>query len=376
MGEQAYDFNKILEKYNFEDIHIGVLGGHSALDVARGAKKFGFKTVAVCQRGREKTYDKYFKTRGNKGIIDKTIVLDKFSHLTKPDVVKKLQSLNTIFIHNRYFWVYFDFKDIEKNFPVPIFGNRFLLRAEERDQKPNQYDFLEKAKIPFPQIFKNPKHISKLSIVKVAEAERGYERAFFFASNYGEYEKKSQELIDKLVITEEDLKRAVIEEYIVGAQVNFNYFYSALNDELELMGTDTRRQTNIDGLVRLPAHEQHEVLQYLNPKYIETGHIAVTVKESLLEQAFELGEKFVKTLQTEAPPGIVGPFALQGAVTAGPPKEEFVCFDVSFRIPGSPGTIFTPYSSYLHGNSLSYGERIAMEIKEAMKQDRLSEVVT
>ncbi len=376
MGESAYDFEKILGKYNFSDIHIGVLGGHSALDVARGAKKLGFKTVAVCQRGREKTYDKYYKTRNGKGIIDKTIVLEKFSHLTKPEVVKKLQSLNTIFIHNRYFWVYFDFKDIEQNFPVPIFGNRYLLRAEERDQKPNQYDFLEKAKVPYPKIYKNPKQINKLCIVKVSEAERGYERAFFFAASYEEYKKRSDELIEKLVIKEEDLKRAVIEEYIVGAPVNFNYFYSSLNEELELMGTDSRRQTNIDGLVRLPAHEQNEVLKYLEPKHIETGHFAVTVKESLLEKAFEAGERFVKTLREEAYPGIIGPFSLQGAVTAGPPKEEFVCFDVSFRIPGSPGTMFTPYSAYLYGNPLSYGERIAHEIKEAIKQNKLSEVIT
>jgi len=91
MGEGNYNFNKLLENYDFLDIHIGVLGGHSALDVARGAKKLGFKTVAVCQNGREKTYDKYYKTRDGKGIIDKTIVLDKFSHLTKPEVVKKIK---------------------------------------------------------------------------------------------------------------------------------------------------------------------------------------------------------------------------------------------------------------------------------------------
>ncbi len=296
--------------------------------------------------------------------------------MTRPEIVKKLQSLSTIFIHSRYFWVYFDFKNIEKNFPVPIFGNRDLLRAEERDQKPNQYDFLEKAGIRMPKIYKRPEKIDRLCLVKVAEADRGYERAFFFASGYEDYKKKSDELVRKLTITEDDLKKAVIEEYIVGAQVNFNYFYSMINSELELMGTDMRRQTNIDGLMRLPAAEQAEVLKYINPKYIETGHVAVTVKESLLEQAFELGERFVKSMKREAPPGIFGPFALQGAITAGPPKEEFACFDVSFRIPGSPGTMFTPYSGYLYGNPISYGERIAMEIKDAIKEKRLEDVVT
>ena len=67
---------------------------------------------------------------------------------------------------------------------------------------------------------------------------------------------------------------------------------------------------------------------------------------------------------------------MQGAITAGPPKEEFVVFDVSMRIPGSPGTRFTPYSGYLHGDSISYGERIAMEIKQAIRENKLGEVVT
>ncbi|MEK7137636.1 MAG: DUF1297 domain-containing protein [Patescibacteria group bacterium] len=45
-------------------------------------------------------------------------------------------------------------------------------------------------------------------------------------------------------------------------------------------------------------------------------------------------------------------------------------------MPGSPGTRFTPYSGYLYGEPLSYGERIAMEIQQAVKQGRLEEVVT
>ena len=42
-------------------ITIGVLGGHSALDVCAGATKFGFDTVVVCEKGREKTYAEIYK---------------------------------------------------------------------------------------------------------------------------------------------------------------------------------------------------------------------------------------------------------------------------------------------------------------------------
>jgi 5-formaminoimidazole-4-carboxamide-1-(beta)-D-ribofuranosyl 5'-monophosphate synthetase len=367
---------KIINNYNKKDISIGVLGGHSGLDICHGAKKYGFKTIAVCQKGREKTYTKYYKTRASKGCIDETIVLDKFSDIIKPKFQEELREKNTIFIHNRYFWVYFDFTDIENNFEVPIFGTRNMLKLEERDVPKNQYYLLEKAGIRYPKIFQSPKEIDRLVIVKVNEAIRDYERAFFLATNFNDYKKKSEELLAKKIITNESLNNAVIEEYVIGAQINFNYFYSILDDELEIMGTDIRRQTNLDGLIRLPANEQLEVLKFLVPKIIETGHIAATTKESIIEKIFDLGERFVKTTQKEYSPGIIGPFALQGAIVTDKGKEEMVVFDVSMRIPGSPLTRFTPHSGYLYGDSISYGERIAIEIKKGIESDRLKEIVT
>jgi len=182
------DIQKLVSSFDKSNITIGVLGGHSGLDVCRGAKKHGFNTIAVCQKGRENTYTKYYKTRKDgRGCIDETILLDKFSDITKRDVQERLRENNTIFIHNRYFWVYFDFADIENNFLVPIFGSRGMLKLEERDVPKNQYYLLEKAGIRFPKIIKSPKDIDRIVIVKVNEAIRGYERAFFYAVNYKDY---------------------------------------------------------------------------------------------------------------------------------------------------------------------------------------------
>jgi 5-formaminoimidazole-4-carboxamide-1-(beta)-D-ribofuranosyl 5'-monophosphate synthetase len=368
------DIKETLNNYDLDNITIGVLGGHSALDVCRGAKKLGFRTVAVCQRGRDQTYSKYFRTREGKGIIDEVILVNKFADIVNPEVQERLRELNTIFIHNRYFWVYCNFEQIENDFNVPIYGTRKMLKLEERHIEKNQYHILQKATIRIPKIFENPKEINRLVIVKVNEAIRGYERAFFYAIDYNDYQRKSQELMYKGIITQEALSKAVIEEFIVGAQINFNFFYSPLTKELELMGTDMRRQTNIDGLIRLPASEQLEI--NTKPTLIETGHVNCTVKESLLEKAFQAGENFVTATKEECPPGIIGPFALQGAIDSQQGKEEFVVFDVSMRIPGSPGTRFTPYTGYLYGESISYGERIAREIKTALARKELDKIVT
>ena len=128
----------------------------------------------------------------------------------------------------------------------------------------------------------------------------------------------------------------------------------------------------------MPADVQLEALKSMHPRNIEVGHIACTIRESLLEQVFDLGERFVDAVQKEPKykAGLIGPFALQCAITEEDGKEDFVCFDISFRMPGSPGTRFTPYSEYLFGKSVSFGRRIAMEIKKAEREKMIGKVTT
>lgn len=358
---------------------ITTVGSHSALDICRGAKDEGFKTLVVVEKGRDKTYGEYYKTNGALGCVDEALYVNKFKDLLKPEIQKKLIEKNCIFVPHRSFEVYVsDYDAIENNFNIPIFGNKKLLRFEERTEKPNQYDILEKADIKYPRIFKSPKDIDRLVIVKVSEKERSFERAFFVCDSSDSYNQMSETLISEGRITNEALKEATIEEFVLGAQVNFNFFYSVVNNRLELLGTDTRRQTNIDGLLRLTANIQKKVMtdNKIRVKYEEAGHIAVTVLESLLEPAFEMGEKFVKACQNMGNSGTIGPFSLQSVITPGPPKKEIVVFDVSPRMPGSPGISATPYSTYLFGHPVSVGRRVAMEIRQAIVENKLNQVTT
>lgn len=360
---------------------IAVLGSHSALEVCFGAKRCGFKTIVVVEKDRGKTYAQYFKTRGALGCVDEILSIEKFKDILTDKVQKILRQKNCIFIPHRSFEVYLqDYDGIEKKFKVPIFGNRFLLRVEERAEKPNQYDLLAKAGIKYPKLFKNPKEIDRLVIVKVTvnEKERSFERAFFLVNSYREYLKESVKMVKAGKITKAALKNAIIEEFLLGVQVNFNFFYSPTLGRLELLGTDTRRQTNLDGFLRLPQNQQEKILRSgrVKPSYEEAGHIAVTVLESFLEQAYDLGERFVKATREMFAPGIIGPFGLQAVILPGPPKKEIVVFDLAPRMPGSPGITATPYSSYLYGRPVSMGERIALEIKEAIRRNKLSKVLT
>lgn len=351
---------------------ISTLGSHSALDICLGAKKQGFRTIVVAKRGREKTYANYFFSRGRVGVVDEVIVLEDFKKIV--EVQEKLK--NSVFVPHRSFCVYVGYEIIEREFRVPIFGNRFLLKAEERWAPKNQYYLLKRAGIKMPKTFGSPSEIDRLCIVKVSEEKRKYERAFFLASSEREFWREARKMIKKGIISEKALENARIEEFLVGPVFNLNFFYSPILKRLELLGVDMRRQTNFEGIVRLPYGWQKKVLKHVGLKFIEAGHIACTLRESLLEKAFRIGEKLVKVCKREYKPGIIGPFALQTVLVPEDEKEDFYVFDVSFRIPGSPGTKYTPYSAYLFRKELSFGERIALEIKSACELGMLEKVVT
>ena len=357
----------VLQSYNPKKVRIGVLGSHSALEIAAGAREEGFETLVVCQKGREKTYTKYY---GN--MFNCVMLLDKFSDITSEEKVKQLQELNVVFVPNRSFSVYAGYENIEEKFAVPLMGNRYMLRTEERNTPKNQLWLLQKAGVKTPKSFKSPAEIDRLVIVKVPEKERAIERAFFYASSPEEYEKKAQNRIKKGIITKEALTQAVIEEYVIGAKFNANYFWSPLTGEIDLLGFDKRVQTDLDGVLDLPAQEQLDL--NIPTQNIEIGHQGVTMRESQLEKIFEAAEKFVETCKKEFPPGMVGLFALQGAITK---DLEFYVFDVSPRVPGCPCVEPTsPYMKYKYGVEVGPGKRVAMELKRAVQEGRLAEVVT
>lgn len=359
-------------------ITIGVLGSHSALDVCRGAKEEGFKTLVVAQKGREKTYHDFYRTQDGTGCVDRCIIVKEFREVLTDEIQKELLKRNVVFIPHRSFEAYldFDYKRIENEFRVPVFGNKYLLKIEERGARPNQYDLLKDANIRYPVQYRNPKNIDRLCIVKILEKKRGFERAFFLTSSYNDYKKQIEEKLKDGTIGEEQIHESVIEEFVLGVQVNFNFFYSPFTKRLELLGTDMRRQTNIEGFLRIPSRYQQEVYEQIPLTYEEAGHVAVTVLESLLEDAFSIGERFVNATQKLFLPGIIGPFALQSIITPGPPKKEIVVIDVSPRMPGSPGISATPYSTYLYGKPVSVGRRVAMEIKSGLKQKKLNDILT
>jgi len=263
---------------------------------------------------------------------------------------------------------------------VPIVGSRRLLRIEERSERENYYTLLERAGIRTPRKIASPEAIDRLAIVKLPHATRRLERGFFTVTSPEEYRSKVEKLVARGTVATADLATARIEEYVLGPVFNFNFFFSPLlprAEGLELLGVDERRESTLDGLVRLPAAQQLELSESDRiPDYTVVGHGTLTVRESILEEVFRLGEKFVDASRSRYPPGILGPFCLQTCLDRdGHPTV----FDVAARIGGGTNVhlgLGHPYANALYRGPMSTGRRIAREIRRASEQGRLAEIVT
>ena len=380
------DIGGILEDYDQLKLRIGMTASHSALDICDGAIEEGFPTVAYCQSGREKLYSEYFRTqrstsgRVKRGMVDKAVTLDRFDGILEPQFQSMMRDRNMIFIPNRAFTSYCNIDAIENGFNVPMFGSRSMLRMEERTEEFDYYWLLDKAGLPAPEPIHDPQDIDCLAIVKLHHAEKKLERGFFTCASYEEYLQKSTELLSQGVIDQSSLKTARIERYVIGPVFNLNFFYSPIEDEmpkLELLGVDWRFESSLDGHVRLPAPQQMTMPAHQQiPEMTVVGHNTATIRESILERAFEIGEKFVKASKEHYDPGIIGPFCLQTCIDK---DMNFHIYDVAPRIGGGTNVhvnVGHPYGNSLWRRPMSTGRRIALEIRRAAEQDRLLEVLT
>lgn len=375
-----------LEKYDLKKAKIGVVASHSALDTCDGAVSEGFKTVAVCQKGRENTFARYFKAFRDqnggcyRGVVDETIMLDKFKDIIQPQVQQQLMDRNTIFVPNRSFVSYSGIDAVENDFAVPMFGSRNLLRSEERGDERDYYWILEKAGMPFPKKVEKPEDIDGLTIIKVHHAKKKLERGFFTAKDYDQFVEKSTELIKQGVLEPDFVKHARMEQYIIGPVFNLDFFRSPLEEkgeQLELLGIDWRFESSLDGYCRLPGKQQVELENDgIIPEYTVCGHNSATLRESLLDKAFEMAEKYIAATKKYYDPGVIGPFCLQTCVDK---DLNFYVYDVAPRIGGGTNVhmaVGHPYGNALWRKEMSTGRRVSMEIRRAIEQERVDEIIT
>ena len=258
---------------------------------------------------------------------------------------------------------------MEDKFNVPMFGNRDVLRWEaERDK---ERALLVEGNVRIPFKYNDPSEIDRPVMVKFPGARGG--RGYFVASSTEEFDAKIEAMKARGWLEDSDVEAAHIEEYVSGCNYCIHYFYSALDDKVELMGMDTRYESSIDGFVRMPAKDQLDI--DLSPSYVVTGNHPAVIRESLLPQVFDIADKLTESAKKLVAPGLNGPFCMQTLVND---NLEVICFEISARTDGGTNTFMdgSPYSYLTYGKPMSMGRRIALEIKNGIERDELEKIIT
>ncbi|KKP51500.1 MAG: 5-formaminoimidazole-4-carboxamide-1-(beta)-D-ribofuranosyl 5'-monophosphate synthetase [Candidatus Roizmanbacteria bacterium GW2011_GWA2_33_33] len=320
---------------------IATLGSHSALQILKGAKDEGFKTLVITLKKHISFYQRF-------PFIDEMVSVNTFSEL--PKIEKKLKNKKVIIIPHGSFVAYLGMEG-NKKMSLPYFGNKKVLDFEFDRVK--QGDWLKKAGINTPEEFKNINDVEFPVIIKSFGAAGG--KGYYLVNNKKDFDEKIKFF---------NGKQYVVQQYIVGVSLYIHYFYSPLTKKLEIMSMDRRYETNVDALGRIPFN--------VDPSYVVVGNSPLVLRESMLPEAYSMGEKVVKKSQELiSPQGLFGPFCLETIIT---PDQKFYVIEISARIVAGTNLFIegSPYADLLYNEPMSTGRRIAREIKNAINEDKLN----
>jgi len=357
----AADILKITDKYDHQKLSVGTLGSHSSLNIFKGAKEEGLRTVCICKEKDAIMYQKY-------PVVDELIIVKDFTELLSEPLQERLRKLNVVLIPHGSFTAYLSTEELTDNLHVPMMGNRKLLHWEAN--RKSQEEWLRQAGLRLPATFNSPDDIDRLVIAKLQGAKGG--RGYFLANSPSGFYKKADEMMHRGLLTKQDIETVHLQEYALGVNVYPSYFSSIINNDVELLAMDRRYESAVDSIGKIPAKEQLEI--DIAPTYTVVGNFPIVLRESLLPEIMRMGENVHKKAAELAPPGIIGPFCLETVITD---DLKIYTFEISARIVAGTnvGIGTSPYAYLRYGENMYMGRRIARELKEAVKQKRLQEVL-
>ena len=338
---------------------IATLGSHCALQLLKGAKDEGLKSILICEKKRESLYRRF-------NFIDELILVDSFIEILDEKCYSVLEKNNAILIPHGTLISQMSSEEIE-SIKIPMFGNKSILRWES-DRSLKEKLMLE-AKLNVPKSVVSPKDINKLVIAKRHGAAGG--KGYFMATTEAEYNKKRDNLISQGMIKGDD--DLYLQEYASGVLAYLQYFYSPLKEELEFFGVDKRHESDIDGLARIPSPQQMKMDEI--PSFNVIANSPLVLRESLLSEVYSMGERFVDAAKRLVSPGMNGPFCIEGVYDA---DAKFWSFEFSARIVAGTNIFMqgSPYSTLFYDEPMSMGRRIAREVKNAESSKQIDKIVT
>ncbi len=330
---------------------IATLGSHSALQILKGAHDEGFPTLAIANAETERLYRSF-------AFVDEVIKIEKYSEFMA--LVPELERRKCIVVPHGSFVAYLSLDD-HKKMSIPYFGNKSVLDWEASRELQRQW--LTRAGLKVPRQFHTGAEIDRPVIVKLYGAQGG--KGYMFLRDAQDFETRAKKLLSD--------QQYMLQEYIIGVPLYIHYFYSSLTGKLEIMSMDRRYETNVDSLGRIPSRAQEGM--DIDPSYVVVGNSPLSLRESMLAEAYRMGEEVVRVSQEICPPkGLFGAFCIETIIT---PDAQFYIMEISARIVAGTNLFIdgSPYSYLNYSEPMSTGRRIAREIKNALLSNSLASVL-
>ncbi len=340
--------HETLSSYDKKKLKIATICSHTALQIFHGAREEGIKTIGICTASRRKVYEAF-----PLGCPDEFFEVDDATDIP----VDELLGQNAILVPHGSVVEYCG--DQLSSLKVPMLGNRESLIWEKDRVK--MFEWMKAAGLEVPATI-DPDKIDRPCVVKLAGAKGG--RGYRVVNSPEEF----YEHFEGMNVT--------VQEYLIGVRVYPHYFYSPLTHEgyptcegrLELIGIDRRFESNID-----EAYRTEKVGLSFTPSFTVVGNELFVVRESLLEDVMEMGRNVAEAADRLFG-GIPGPFCLESVCDE---NLQFYTFEISARIVAGTNIypMGSPYTPYLFKEPMSMGRRIAREIKDAAKQNKLNKII-
>ena len=338
--------DEIISQY--KDFKIATICSHSSLQIFKGARDEGIKSIGIVQKGKRKIYESF-----PYGRPDEFIEVDNYKEIPVKELVEK----QAIIIPHGSFVEYVG-QEVD-NMEIPVYGNRASLGWERSREK--MFEWLKKAGIKTPKILK-PDEIDRPAMVKFHGAKGG--QGYLIVRSEEEFHKVVKE------------RECMIQEFLIGVRAYPHYFftpfdshgYKTKHGNIELLGVDRRVESSADEIGRA-------ISIGVKPKmsFTVVGNEPMVLRESLLSEYMDIGEK-VSNSSFDLFGGMIGPFCVETMITE---ELEIYAFEISARIVAGTNIYpeGSPYSTYYYNEPMSIGRRIARELKIAAKNNRLKEIV-
>ena len=270
-------------------------------------------------------------------------------------LVPELEQRKIIIVPHGSFVAYLSLEE-HKKMRIPYFGNKAVLDWEASRELQRQW--LTRAGLRLPRQFKTGAEIDRPVIVKLYGAPAARATCSCATRPTSRSARRNSRA-----------SNYILQEYIIGVPAYIHYFYSPLTGKLEIMSMDRRYETNVDSLGRIPAAAQEGM--NVDPSYVVVGNSPLVLRESMLAEAYRMGEDVVRVSQEICPPkGLFGAFCIETIIT---PDAQFYVMEISARIVAGTNPFIdgSPYSYLNYSEPMSTGRRIAREIKNALLSNSL-----